>query len=629
MQTTKPKTGCGCGGTSSGGCGCGGKSSGGCGCGGGCGCKPAKLPEAAPALCDPCETASFIRPRFFAGQLLTEDDLGALIDYTVAKNRFHNSRLFGAGIVCGLAVECGPCNGSQIIVQPGYALDCCGNDLVLTCKRTLDLVPMIRDLAARKELCTDPCPPPQKAEETKGKNDDKQEVLPLKKYCLYARYAERDDQPVATYPLGDNCDAATCEPTRVIEGIVFELRCPPPKKSKTVKDVMEDCAFWLDRENDLTGSAKALRVAAMALTIGTGRPTDDDHDLLRELAKHGPEALTSGLEGPAKYEATLMLSSRAAALVGRMKAGELTIKGLEVEKLEKDLKKMAETVSAAPEAAVHPLMIELGNAVPNYVELLGDKRHDVEAIDAIKAGPFGKTKVLDTFGDNLERIAELLQREAGCGKSRIHTDCTLPALIDTLTPKWNRRNLDSLQYEKAALQFQDAACAIERYLYDCWCAAINPPCPPCDDPGVLLACITVDACNVVQICNTDREYVLAPSTLRYWDMLPRPDTSKCCDHTCRHRKPGIIVDPVHGGTIEQPTLTLMPREVYPFLTRAMKNVAELQGMDAPSVPVAERAKIFAGAAPRSREAELIDELFKEVEALKAKIQKLEKKKGES
>src|SRR5262245_36258589 len=110
----------------------------GCGCGGS---------GSGAATADLAATA-FVRPRFFAGQLLTEDDLGLLTTYTTAKNRLHNRYLFGAGVVCGLWVACDPCGGGTVTVQPGYALDCCGNDLVLACPETLDINAMIRDLRA-------------------------------------------------------------------------------------------------------------------------------------------------------------------------------------------------------------------------------------------------------------------------------------------------------------------------------------------------------------------------------------------------------------------------------------------------------------------------------------------------
>jgi hypothetical protein len=100
-----------------------------------------------------------VRPRFFAGQLLTEDDLQLLSDYVGQKNRLHNRHLFGAGVVCGLEVTCDPCGDGRVIVQPGYALDCCGNDLTLSCPQVVDLNALVRKL--RKDDCVDPCPEPK------------------------------------------------------------------------------------------------------------------------------------------------------------------------------------------------------------------------------------------------------------------------------------------------------------------------------------------------------------------------------------------------------------------------------------------------------------------------------------
>src|SRR5271155_4036053 len=114
-------------------CGCSGPKTGSpCGCGG--------------AGCSSCQGQQFVRPLFFAGQLLTEDDLQSLGDYVVAKNRLHNRFLMGSGVVCGLQVTCPPCGCGTVVVNPGYALDCCGNDIAVGCPQTLDITKMARDL---------------------------------------------------------------------------------------------------------------------------------------------------------------------------------------------------------------------------------------------------------------------------------------------------------------------------------------------------------------------------------------------------------------------------------------------------------------------------------------------------
>src|ERR1700722_1031417 len=63
--------------------------------------------------CQPCPDCGGLdclcRPRFFAGQLLTEQDLNRLENYIIAKNQLHNRYLVGRGVVCGLELTCSPC----------------------------------------------------------------------------------------------------------------------------------------------------------------------------------------------------------------------------------------------------------------------------------------------------------------------------------------------------------------------------------------------------------------------------------------------------------------------------------------------------------------------------------------
>ena len=74
--------------------------------------------------CTPCPACGGLeclcRPRFFAGQLLTEADLNRLDHYIVAKNKLHNRYVHGWGVACGMEVVCSAC-GDQVIVRPGYA----------------------------------------------------------------------------------------------------------------------------------------------------------------------------------------------------------------------------------------------------------------------------------------------------------------------------------------------------------------------------------------------------------------------------------------------------------------------------------------------------------------------------
>lgn len=120
-----------------------------CGSGCGCGC-------GSQCCCDSqsCELECLVRPNFFCGQLLTDADLAAMVAWTrsrLALARFRD----GWGIACGLELSCcAPAaavpyrddkhaeTGLTVYLNAGYALDCCGNDLVVCAPMKVDLAPM-------------------------------------------------------------------------------------------------------------------------------------------------------------------------------------------------------------------------------------------------------------------------------------------------------------------------------------------------------------------------------------------------------------------------------------------------------------------------------------------------------
>jgi hypothetical protein len=111
-------------------------------------------------VCPACKSLECLcRPRFFAGQLLTEEDLNRLDHYMVEKNKLHNRLLHGWGVVCGLEVFCHPCEG-QVTVKSGYALSPCGDDIVLCADDVVNVCDLIQRCRERARL---DCEPPQPA----------------------------------------------------------------------------------------------------------------------------------------------------------------------------------------------------------------------------------------------------------------------------------------------------------------------------------------------------------------------------------------------------------------------------------------------------------------------------------
>lgn len=78
------------------------------------------------------ESQSLKRLRFFTGQVLTADSFELEQQYFREKLKRHNRTLHGFGIVSGLKVTA---HSGQLIVEPGLALDCEGNELLIPSAR--------------------------------------------------------------------------------------------------------------------------------------------------------------------------------------------------------------------------------------------------------------------------------------------------------------------------------------------------------------------------------------------------------------------------------------------------------------------------------------------------------------
>lgn len=209
----------------------------------GCRCGPGQTCDGLECLC---------RPRFFAGQLLTDDDLNRLDHYIVSKNRLHNKYLHGSGVVCGLEVVCNPCDDT-VTVRSGYALGPCGEDIVVCHDAPVDVGAMIRD--HRKQRAAANCLPYGARPTTDCDAARQRWILAI----CYDEQASRGvtslRQPKATGNCGcgggrtgstsagtssDSCSCrspratpAQCEPTVTCEGYRFVLR----KEPTVIRDV--------------------------------------------------------------------------------------------------------------------------------------------------------------------------------------------------------------------------------------------------------------------------------------------------------------------------------------------------------------------------------------------------------
>jgi hypothetical protein len=129
------------------------------------------------------------RPRFFAGQLLSEADLNSAQAYVMAKNRLHNRYLHGPGVVCGLEVVCNDCDG-YVTVKPGYAIDPCGNDIVVCQEQSFDVIGALRKCSQeQKRQQRANCQPYTPAPDPGCKDVEEH-------YCLTIAYNEVETRPI-------------------------------------------------------------------------------------------------------------------------------------------------------------------------------------------------------------------------------------------------------------------------------------------------------------------------------------------------------------------------------------------------------------------------------------------------
>lgn len=574
--------GCGCGGGTSKAtskCGCGNKGSCGCGGQGSCGC--------GSKSCQACAEATYVRPNFFEGQLLTEDDLQSIVNYTVDKNRLHNRYLWGEGISCGLEVIPDRCSPGNVVVQPGYALDCCGNDLVLTCPAPLNLGRMVADLRRKLGVdCGEDCPPQQQRpplDDVSGNNGEAKDrnKYPDRpktyRYSLYMRYCETKTDPVAPYNTGGACGDAGCQTTRVQEGVRFELDCytepcPPDSIVKRICCCLEAGATEQQEE-----------AAAQHLEMFRHKMSQRVSSLGHEH-RYDTEALKTALQQVKKYT-----SSRAAANFsenldeGIEATTELLARYAAYYSLPADMRKESSKEDAALLAAsskafsslstkieknipegLPPLQKAEIEALKSELKTWGDtapeKEVDSSRVRLMSAGILPSDALWRTMAEfadhrrtNLLKATELTPESSAPELAEAISSVTIPdyTYVHEGRPSSlfvNVRNVEGI------VRAVDTVERVSRNLaLACFCRNVNPPCPPCDDPRVLLASFEWADCRVVNICPTGRKYLWTQNNITYWlpwlEQFQSAILSLCCSDPCgEQRTPSSLYQNFGTGT---------------------------------------------------------------------------------
>jgi hypothetical protein len=497
--------------------------------------------------------SAFVRPRFFEGQLLTEEDLTLLIDYTTGKQKLHNRLMFGPGVVCGMEVDCDPCGGGSVAVLPGYALDCQGNDLVLSCKEKVDVGALVRELrvSSMGVDCGDDC------------DEDGS-----RRYGLFVRYEEQSIDPVAPYATEEPCPTPGCVPSRIREGLRFLVKCEPtddhrynpgtrllagvgdPKRFAHVRQLGRRLGLYLDP----MFAALADQDRPIAFTGADAIRFTENLEALRQSANEAPtpavarkltenvRALASAIARfdthPQAGQEELLTKFSDLAQVGaaRQELGQVCARlaALDPEEVWPDPTRrgLAAAVVAETEARVVPDSPETGMSLERRLLAQGTPM----------------TNVLHAqFRVDLVELREWLlgrlERAPGVADCSLRSDvrsADLPRPVPIPDPDPDQR-LTTPELDHLAVAAEKLTIALERFVADAACSALNPSCNDCSDSDVLLAHLELDGCDVVRVCSATREQVL-PGGSAYGEWLPKLYRLRelaervCCQPIRTHRE---------------------------------------------------------------------------------------------
>lgn len=176
------------------------------------------------------------RNRYFHGQMLYDRNFRLETDYHNHKRWLINRLVIGWGVVCGLGVKPGEGDEPAIVIEPGFAIDRCGREIVVDTE--------VGPLAVPRRLLR----PPEGEGETEGEPQESEGKGRLYKDDSYTGegrrrhgreielhvvlcYHECTAEPTPVL-AGDCRDEQPCQPGLIRERYAFEIRpgCLPPRQ---------------------------------------------------------------------------------------------------------------------------------------------------------------------------------------------------------------------------------------------------------------------------------------------------------------------------------------------------------------------------------------------------------------
>lgn len=411
-----------------------------------------------PCDCPICRGLEcFERPRYFAGQLLTEAELNTEQEYVRAKNRLHNRYLHGWGVVCGLEVVCHDCEG-WVTVKPGYALDPCGEDIVVCTEQRFHLLEAINRCrnAHRKPRHAD-CDP-----FVPGTEPHCREVEET--WCVTIAYDEVEARPMAT--LRTN----TAEP----------CGCLPDPCGCASNSGSRGAAKRTNGQ-----AASATTASRGGVSLGTCEPTR-----IRETFRLGVIEEPPACQVPALFpnnDDNLSTASKAPTFTESVLSGTL--------------------------------FEQLRRCLTDPIAWIGKRLKPVDqnALVAILDTPTPANVLVPQMHDAVCRLRQAVIDLYLAGGHRVR--CQLLHTLDKILCPEPGPNETPASYATTARPVViHLVMLVLQFMLDCLCLAFLPRCSPdpCDE-RVILACVTVRGDTILRICNFGcRRYAGAFPSLFHW-----------------------------------------------------------------------------------------------------------------
>lgn len=212
-----------------------------------------------PLDCGPCGTlpAGFVRLRYFYGKRLAAADFLDEQRYHAGKMRFHQQRLHGSGVLCGLGVDLfstDPADATILRVHRGAAVDGCGRDIVVGWDQCIDVDAWLgKKLAAVPDFL---------GGATAGFD-----------LCVVLRYRECPSSPEAAPRDACSCDTTGCDYGRIREEFELDLIAKP--KDTIVPAIFPDRAGVLASAALAAGGAGLVEQLAAHATVTVPVPDPD------------------------------------------------------------------------------------------------------------------------------------------------------------------------------------------------------------------------------------------------------------------------------------------------------------------------------------------------------------------